>query len=46
MINLSVIPGRSRSERARNPDASFEIWSGFRARRFAPSRNDAITLKG
>ena len=36
----SVIPGRERSERTRNPEANSETASGFRFRRFAPSRND------
>jgi hypothetical protein len=40
--DLAVIPGRERSERTGNPDENFEIVSGFRVWRFAPSRNDRI----
>jgi len=35
-----VIPGRSQSERTRNPDANSTPVSGFRVRRYAPTRND------
>src|SRR5690348_174562 len=36
----TVIPGRERSERTRNPDTNSACVSGFRARRFAAPRND------
>jgi len=35
----SVIPGRSRSLRTRNPATCTAPAYGFRVRRFAPSRN-------
>jgi len=36
----TVIPGRSRSERIRNPDISTVLVSGFRVRAFSAPRND------
>jgi protein ImuA len=36
----TVIPGRERSERTRNPETDLEIASRFRVRPFGPSRND------
>src|ERR1035441_4147101 len=39
----AVIPGRVRSTRTRNPDASAEFVSGFRAQSLSgPSRNDRL----
>ena len=39
----AVIPGRSRSERARNPVAGLDLATGFRVRAFGAPRNDAWT---
>ena len=36
----SVIPGRERNERTRNPEINAEVASGFRVRAFSASRND------
>jgi hypothetical protein len=39
--HLTVIPGRERSERTRNPDASTAFASGFRVHGLKPApRND------
>ncbi len=45
MKRISVIPGRERSERTRNPEVGTEPNSGFRVRGLSPaSRNDELSL--
>src|SRR5262245_52837134 len=40
--SFSVIPGRSRSERTRNPDAGVGLVAGFRVPAFGRPRNDRV----